>query len=163
MSEIITEAKLSRYWQRRAKSRARRNERKYPNKIDRAWALKQQTKWNKTEPELEAEYLKEIDMAQNLVGATKGYIEKIKQIREKRKEEKKKSKKTPYKKSKVTKKFPFDGDRTGGVAKVYQKRSKRVGGSTIAPGESFGPSIMEAETVKKPLIIRIGEACSAKN
>ena len=45
----------------------------------------------------------------------------------------------PYKDAKVTKKYPYSKDRTGGVAKVYKKRSKQAGGPTVAPGEAFGP------------------------
>jgi hypothetical protein len=54
----------------------------------------------------------------------------------------KKSKKTlpsPYKKE-TSKSFPYTKDRTkGGVAATYKRRSKRIGGASIAPGETFGP------------------------
>lgn len=151
----INEAKLGKIWRRRAKARAKRNERQYPNKVDRSWALKQQEKWNKEDPELEQEYLKEIESASALVKSTNGYLNKLKELRKKKLEakfnnrpkgnKKKKTLPNPYEGEKVTKNYPFDPGRTGGVAKVYQRRMKKAGGATAAPGEAFGP-MEEQET-----------------
>ena len=79
--EILSEARLNKVWRQRAKARAKRHDREYPNKIDKSWAIKQQAKWNKEHPELEEEYLREIENAQNLTSSTKIYLEKLKAAR----------------------------------------------------------------------------------
>lgn len=138
----INETRLSKYWRRKGKERARRNERQYGN-LDRAWAIKQQEAWNKSEPDLEKGYLEEIEHAKKLASTTKEYLLKIKEIRANRKLSKKQNVKEALPSlysNKVTKKFPYSKERTdGGVAAVYQKRSKKAKGATAAPGESFGP------------------------
>lgn len=145
--------KLSKYWKARMHSRIKRAKREPKNKIDREWAETQQQKSKDLNNKVYKYFDKEIEMTEELSEEIDSFIEEIKKKRAERKkqlEEKAKfkspkdsrSKKTlpnPYKDAKVTDKFPFSKDRTGGVSKVYRKRSKNAGGPTAAPGEAIGP------------------------
>lgn len=166
--EILSEARLNKVWRQRAKARAKRHDREYPNKIDKNWALKQQAKWNKQHPELEEEYLKEIENAKNLTNSTKLYLEKLRSIRKAKLEakfekptgKKRKTLPSPYAgEGPETEKFPYKKARTGGVAKVYQNRIKRISGAGAAPGETIGPGlgaggIAEAVTQTAPIAMK---------
>jgi hypothetical protein len=145
----LTEAKLSKVWRRKAKERARRNERPYPNQEDRKWALKQQEKWNKKYPELEQKYLKEIEHAQSLSNATKEYLMKIRQLRKQQIEAKKNKVGTVKfgpgtpEKAADSISVPLEPVHGKGVAggykeKINKLKKKSSGSATIAPGESFG-------------------------
>jgi GTPase SAR1 family protein len=83
----LEEARLSKVWKKRAKARAKRQERDY-TKQDLKWAHKRQTEMHKKHPELEEEYLKEIAAAQELAKSTKEYLNRLKQLRKKKMEEK---------------------------------------------------------------------------
>jgi GTPase SAR1 family protein len=159
--EVLEEARLSRVWRSKAKQRARRHERPY-DKSDLKWAHDQQKKWHKNNPELEEFYLKEIEAATEAAKSTKNYLSKIREIRKQKMEEKAKFKKPKGKLSKKTLPSPYDGEgketknfpykkaRTGGVAKVYRKRIKRIGGMGVAPGEAFGPLEEAPQTQNQP-------------
>jgi predicted double-glycine peptidase len=84
----LQEARLSKVWKKRAKARAIRQERSY-DKSDLKWAHKRQADMHKKHPELEEEYLKEIEAAKQASKAAKEYLLKMKEIRKKRMEEKK--------------------------------------------------------------------------
>jgi len=143
--EALQEAKLSKTWRRRAIARARRNEREYPNKIDKSWALKQQEKWNKKHPELEQEYLKEIELAQNLMKTTKEYLQKMKDIRKQKLEAKRKDgmppKFGPNDKPKGTLPSLDVKNKKGPLSKIKraQKKAKEYGGATYSSA-TFSPS-----------------------
>jgi len=151
--ETLEEGRLSKYWKNRADSRSKNAGREPKNDIDREWAKGQQEQSTKINARIHKYFQKEIESTDELSEEVEAFLERVKQERSERKKKMMekvkfrspkdpKSKKTlpsPYKDAKVTDKYPFSKDRTGGVAKVYKKRSKQSGGPTIAPGEAFGP------------------------
>jgi predicted kinase len=151
--EWLNEARLSKYWKQRSEARAKHARRESKNKIDREWAMLQQEKSRAMNHKIHKIFEKEMEMTEELSEEITQFIERVKAKREelrKKLEEKAKfkspkeprKKKTlpnPYKDAKVDSKYPFSKDRTGGVAKVYRKRSKAATGATAAPGEAFGP------------------------
>ncbi len=155
----LQEAKLGKTWRKRAIARARRHEREYPNKIDKTWALKQQQKWNKKHPELEQEYLKEIELAQNLMNTTKEYLQKMRDIRKQKLEVKGKDgmppKFGPNDKPKGTLPSLDVKNKKGPIAKIKraQQKAKEYGGATYSSA-TFGPSESVLEELE---IIEIDE------
>jgi len=164
-TDMLEEARLGRIWRSKAKQRAKRHERPY-DKDDLKWAHKQQEKWHKSNPELEEFYLKEIEAAKEAAKSTKEYLLKMREIRRKKLEEKGKFKKptgklskktlpSPYEgEGKETKNFPYKKARTGGVAKVYQRRAKKAvaasQGETIGPGLGAGAAALEEVQISFP-------------
>lgn len=145
--DFLEEARLSKVFRREAKQKAKRSEEKYGYK-HRKWAEKRQKKWNTEHPELEELYLKEIENATAAAKAAREYLQKRRELRKKKLEEKEKARleKPTGKKRKTlpnpysgegpeTKNFPYKKSRTGGVAKVYQKRAKKA--FSFAQGESI--------------------------
>jgi GTPase SAR1 family protein len=154
----LQEARLSKVWKKRAKARANRQQRAY-DKTDLKWAHKRQFEIHKKYPELEQEYLKEIEAATQASKAAKEYLLKIRELRKKKMEEKKQEMVAPTDKNlkkrpkpanpyagegPETKNFPYKKARTGGVAKVYQRRASKT--PSAAPGEAWA---LEEETEKK--------------
>lgn len=154
----LQEARLSKVWKKRAKARANRQQRSY-DKSDLKWAHKRQAEMHKKYPELEQEYLKEIEAATNASKAAKEYLLKIRELRKKKMEEKKQEMVAPTDKNlkkrpkpaspyagegPETKEFPYKKARTGGVAKVYQRRASKS--PSVAPGENWA---LEEETDKE--------------
>jgi len=148
--QILEEARLSKVWRKKAKQRARRQEREY-TKEDLKWAHKRQAMIHEEHPELEELYLKEIEAASQASQTTKEYLLKIKELRKRKMEEKAKFKKpkgklskktlpSPYEgEGKETKNFPYKKARTGGVSKVIKRRAKKA--VAAAPGETIGPGL----------------------
>jgi hypothetical protein len=152
---LLGEATLSNYWKIRADSRSKHAKRKPGNKLDLEWAQLQQEKSRSMNAKIHKIFEKELQGTEELSEEISEFLEKVKKKRlalKKKMQEKKlaklkspknlskkKSLPNPYKDAKITSKYPYSKDRTGGVAKVYRKRSKQAGGATIAPGESFGP------------------------
>ena len=153
-AELLEEAKLSPYWKKRARARAKNAGRPLRNGADRKWALEQQEKSSSINKRLHKIFEKELSENEELSEEITAFLERVKKKREEQKaleEEKRKAKlekptgkrgkKTlpnPYAGEKITKKFPYGGGRDGGVAKVYRKRMKKAGGGALAPGEAFG-------------------------
>jgi len=153
-AEVLEEAKLSPYWKKRARDRAKNAGRAINNGVDRKWALEQQEKSSSIDKDIHKIFEKELSENEELSEEITAFLERIKKKREEMKaleEERKKAKlekpkgkrgkKTlpnPYAGEKTTKKFPYGGGKDGGVAKVYKQRMKRAGGLTLAPGEAFG-------------------------
>ena len=172
-NEILEEAKLSPYWKKRARSRAKNAGRSINNGIDRKWALEQQEKSAGMQKTIHQIFEKELSDNEELSEEITAFLERIKKKREEMKaleEEKKKARlekpkgkrgnKTlpnPYAGEKTTKKFPYGGGTDGGVAKVYRKRMRKAGGMTLAPGEAFGP--MEENLMEAP--VKIGSSNGA--
>lgn len=141
--QSLQEAKLSKEWRRRARNRARRHERPYPNNEDRKWALKQQEKWNKESDILEQHYLKEIEYAQNLMRSTKEYLQKMKDIRREKLEEKEKAKfKKPKNiKTKKPKKLDKPPKTKEPGLKALRQKEKQKHVFAVGPGGSgYGPA-----------------------
>jgi len=148
--ESLQEARLSKIWKKRAKARAKRQERDY-TKQDLKWAHKRQTEMHKKYPELEEEYLKEIEGAKTLADSMKKYLQKMKEIRKQKMEAKRKDGMPPKfgpgtpEKDKSSISVPLKPVHGKGVAggyreKVKKIKSKSAGAATAAPGESFGES-----------------------
>jgi hypothetical protein len=153
--ESLQEARLSKTWRSRAKARARRHDRKYPNKIDRSWALRQQQKWNKENPELEEEYLKELEHAKALTDSTRQYIQKIKELRKKKLEAKRNKIGVVKFGSGTPDKLPQGKtlpDKTvknkQGVLSKIDRERKKAGGPTISGTGTYGGIALE-ETEEK--------------
>ena len=150
--ETLEEGRLSKYWKYRAERRSKNAKREPKNEVDKNWAKEQQEKSSKINSRIHKLAEKEIQQTEEITEEVEAFLERVKKDREeykKRMLEKaslkspkdKRSKKTlpnPYSDAKVTDEFPFSKDRTGGVAKVYRKRSKKAGGPTMASGETRG-------------------------
>lgn len=122
-------AELSDYWHDRAKRRAKTNGRRYPNKIDEAWALEQYDKSKQMESAFKNLEM-EMSEAEEGLSEAKAKVEPF--------TGKVKNKKTPYSgQTKGRKDFPFDDKTRLGRTKAFKVRAKKV--PAIAPGEAFGP------------------------
>jgi len=153
-TRTLLEGDLSNYWQKRAESRSKYARREKGNSIDLEWAKLQQEKSKKINNKIQKIFERDVEASDEVLQEVEKFLETVKKKREelkKKMEEKKKAKlfspksqrpkKTlpnPYKDAKVTSKYPYSKDRTGGVAKVFKRRSKNAGGPTLAPGEAFG-------------------------
>jgi hypothetical protein len=126
-------AELSDYWHDRAKRRAKTNGRRYPNKIDEAWALEQYEKSKQMESAFKNLEM-EMSEAEEGLSEAKGKMKaKLKPFGPKVKSEK-----TPYSgQTKGGKNFPFDDKSRLGRTKAFKARAKKV--PAVAPGEAFGP------------------------
>ena len=126
-------AELSDYWHDRAKRRAKTNGRRYPNKIDEAWALEQYDKSKQMESAFKNLEM-EMSEAEEGLSEAKGKMKaKLKPFGPKVKSEK-----TPYSgQTKGGKNFPFDDKSRLGRTKAFKARAKKV--PAVAPGEAFGP------------------------
>jgi hypothetical protein len=154
-NDVLEEAKLSPYWKKRAKARAKNAGRPINNGVDRKWALEQQERSTTINKDIHKIFEKELAENEEMSEEISAFLEKVKKKREEQKaleEERKKARlekpkgkrgnKTlpnPYAGEKITGKYPYGGGADGGVAKVYRKRMKKAGGTTAAPGEAFGP------------------------
>ena len=136
--------KLSNYWKKRAKRRAIKAKRTWPNKVDRKWALEEQEKSSKMNKSINSLFEKELEMSEELSGSIEELLKKMKKMREQMRIQKfgpgtpnksKKSLSKPYPKHKK-------GETVGGY---YRKAAKKLGGVAAAPGETIGPGIGVAE------------------
>jgi FKBP-type peptidyl-prolyl cis-trans isomerase 2 len=159
---ILAESKLSGYWKKRAKNRAIRAKRAYPNKIDRMWALKEQEKSSIIDSKFKALYEDEIEMTEELTTTIDEFLEKVKQ--EKIAMEAKKNSVGAVKfgpgtpeKSKKSISVPMKPE-YGGVRKGFERNLKKLkkgmkGSVGISPGSSYGGIAEEVnKKVKLPII-----------
>ena len=130
---------LSKYWKVRAKKRAKRAGRNYPNVKDKSWAEDQQTKSENINTRISKLFEKDLTIGEELSSNIEEYLKKI--------EEERKSMFNPpkpfgkNKKPKGSISVPL-GPEYGGVAKGYKKKLKKLkkkGMVGVAPGEAFGP------------------------
>lgn len=157
-SNLLVEAALSKYWKARAARRAKNAERSWPNKIDRDWALSQQDKSSKMNDTIHNLFQKELDESEEMLGEIDDMMRDIKKKRKaiKMKREAKKvtldhpAKATAKRKNGKNLSVPTRPE-YGGVAKGYRKKSKKMGGATLAPGESFGPGVGALQEQAAPL------------
>lgn len=130
---------LSKYWKVRAKRRAKRAGRGYPNNEDKNWAFEQQIKSENINTRISKLFEKELAVGEEISTNIDEYLKKIK---EQRKELFNNPK--PFGKNKKPKgsiSVPL-GPEYGGVAKGYKKKLnklKKKGIVGVAPGEAFGP------------------------
>lgn len=145
----LNEARLSKYWKRRMKARSTRARRESKNKIDREWAELQQEKSRKMNAKIHKIFQNEMEVTEELSEEITQFIERMRIKREEiRKKIEEKAKLIPLNKKRPKKKLPplptnDTIGKTSGVVDAYKKKSKKLGGNTLAPGESFGP--MEEE------------------
>ena len=135
--------KLSKYWKIRAKRRADRGGRGYPNKVDESWALEQQTKSESINNRINKLFEKELTVGEELSDNIDEYIKKIQEERASMFKMPKSFGKNKKPKGSISVAL---GPVYGGVAKGYRKKLKKLkkkGMVGVAPGEAFG-SIAEA-------------------
>lgn len=148
-SKLLVEGKLSKYWKARAKRRALKAERCWPNAIDRDWALEEQEKSTKMNSAIHALFEKELEESEEMLGEIDHVMKAIKKGRhalKMKREAKKQSLEHPAKATarrknakSLSKKYPphKKGETVGGY---YRKAAKKLGGASVASGESFGPA-----------------------
>jgi len=142
----LQEARLGKVWQKRAKARARRQERNY-TKEDLKWAHKRQQEMHKQHPELEEEYIKQIEHAKSLTDSIKRYLEKLKDIRKQKMEAKGKGGMPPKfgpgtpEKPKGTLPSLDVKNKKGPLSKIRRavKKAKKYGEETYS-GTGYGPA-----------------------
>lgn len=130
---------LSKYWKVRAKKRAKRAGRGYPNNKDKSWAEQQQTKSESINTRISKLFEKELTIGEDISNNIDEFLKRIKEERSKLFNNPK-----PFGKNKKPKgsiSVPL-GPEYGGVAKGYKKKLsklKKKGVVGVAPGETFGP------------------------
>ncbi len=78
-AESLNESKLSEYWKMRAKKRALRGKRTYPNKTDREWAIMQQENSTKINDTFKKLYEEEIELTTELATNIDEFLKKVKE------------------------------------------------------------------------------------
>lgn len=140
--EVLEEKRLGKAWRKKAKQRAKRHDRPY-DKSDLKWAHNQQSKWHKTNPELEELYLKEIETAAEAAKTTKEYLLKMKEIRKRRTEEKKQELVAPTAKNLKNRPKPAKNPYTDPKYRKTKFKSRmdylhKKGIPAVGPAGSFG-------------------------
>jgi DNA polymerase-3 subunit epsilon len=143
--EPLKETKLSAYWRKRAARRAKNASRKWPNAIDRNWALAQQEKSKSIDSSIQNIFQKELDETEETLDDVSRMMSKVKKIRDEMRirREAKQSFDHPAKATQRRKNGKSLSVRTRperGVKKGFDKKRKALKGPVLAPGESFGPS-----------------------
>lgn len=138
---LLTEAKLSKYWKFRAARRAKNADRPWPNKVDRDWAIEQQSKSEAINDSIQAMFQNELEESEEMLKDASGMMRNIKKIRAKMKTEREAKLQNPKnRKNKKSLSKPYPPHKKGeGVSGYYKKVSKKFGGATAAPGEIVGP------------------------
>jgi hypothetical protein len=155
--KLLVEGRLSKYWKTRAKRRAIKAERQWPNKQDRDWALKEQDKSWKINQKVYALFEEELLNSEQVTDDVKKMMQKMKKKREeykKKREAMKLEKKSkfvhPNKKPKGSISKPPPPHRKGeGVGEYYRKAAKKMGGIGAAPGEAIGGMVGENKNENK--------------
>ncbi len=115
--------KLSKYWKIRAKRRADRGGRGYPNKVDESWALEQQTKSESINNRINKLFEKELTVGEELSDNIDEYIKKIEEERASMFKMPKSLGKNKKPKGSISVAL---GPVYGGVAKGYRKKLKKL-------------------------------------
>jgi hypothetical protein len=158
---LLSEAKLSKYWRKRAKLRALKAERQWPNKHDRNWALTEQEKSAKMNEKIYALFEKELEEASCMSDDVDKMMRRMKKNRKdylKKREERKLQKEVElmHPKDRLKKvggpsqTFPTKPER--GVKKgfdIKRKKAAKKGQVAIAPGAQFGPMEEEKKNENK--------------
>jgi hypothetical protein len=130
---------LSKYWKIRAKRRAKRAGRGYPNNEDKNWAVEQQTKSESINNRISKLFEKDLTIGEELSNNIDEYLKKIKEERASMFNIPKSFGKNKKPKGSIS--VPL-GPEYGGVVKGYKKKLKKLknkGIVGVAPGEAFGP------------------------
>jgi hypothetical protein len=148
---LLSEAKLSKYWKKRAKRRALKAERQWPNKHDRDWALTEQEKSAKINEKVYALFEKELEEASCMSDDVDKMMRRMKKNRKtylKKREALKIEKQSKFlhpskKPKKNLSSYPPPHEEGEGVAKRYRKVSARSKTHTAAAGEIIGSGMNE--------------------
>lgn len=130
---------LSKYWKVRAKRRAKRAKRGYPNNEDKNWAIEQQSKSENINTRISKLFEKDLTLGEELSSNIDEYLKKIEEERKSMFNIPKSFGKNKKPKGSIS--VPL-GPEYGGVAKGYRKKLKKLkkkGIVGVAPGEAFGP------------------------
>lgn len=136
---IKEKKQLSKYWKIRAKRRAKRTKRNYPNNEDKNWALEQQAKSEGINSRINKLFEKDLNLGEELSNSIDEYLKKIEEERKSMFNMPKAFGKNKKPKGSIS--VPL-GPEYGGVAKGYKKKLKKLkkkGMVGVAPGETFGP------------------------
>lgn len=131
--------KLSEYWRARARRRAGKGKRNWPNATDYNWALKEQAKSKKINEYIYELFEKELEANEEIGSTVKDLLEKLKKQRKQKMKVKKFGPGMPDKANKnLSRSYPphEEGETVGGY---YRKAAKYLGGAGAAPGEAIGP------------------------
>lgn len=150
-NNLLIEAKLSKYWKSRAKRRALKAERQWPNKHDRDWALTEQEKSVKINEKVYALFEKELEEASCISDDVDKMMRRMKKNRKtylKKREALKIEKQSKFvhpskKPKKNLSSYPPPHEEGEGVAKRYRKVSARSKTHTAAAGEIIGSGMNE--------------------
>jgi len=136
---IKEKKQLSKYWKIRAKRRAKRAKRNYPNNEDKDWALEQQTKSEGINSRINKLFEKDLTLGEELSNSIDEYLKKIEEERKSMFNIPKSFGKNKKPKGSIS--VPL-GPEYGGVVRGYKKKLKKLkkkGIVGVAPGEAFGP------------------------
>ncbi len=159
--KLLIESKLSKYWKDRAKRRALKAERQWPNKNDRDWALKEQEKSVKMNEKVYALFEKELEEASCMSDDVDKMMRQMKKNRKeylKKREERKLQKEVELMHPKDRLKKVGSGSQSfetkpeRGLKKGFDKKRKQAakkGQVAIAPGAQFGPMEEEKKNENK--------------
>lgn len=142
-SHWLNEGRLSKYWKRRMEARSKRAKRESKNKVDKEWARLQQEKSRKMNAKIHKIFQNEMEVTEELSEEITQFIERMRIKREEiRKKIEEKAKLIPLNKKRPKKKLPplptnDTIGKTSGVVDAYKKKSKKLGGNTLAPGEGI--------------------------
>lgn len=142
--KLLDEGKLSKYWKKRMETRTKNARREPKNSIDREWAENQQQKSKKINNTVHKIFEKELQTNEQFLEEVEDFIQKVKKKREDLKKKiHEKAKLIPLNKKRPQKKLPSmptnsDVGKGKGVVGAYIAKSKKLGGTTLAPRETFG-------------------------
>lgn len=143
---LLVEVKLSKYWKARAKRRALKAERQWPNAHDRDWALSEQEKSHKINEKIYALFEKELQETDNVSEEITNMMRRIKKQRKEFKLKREAAKVTLDHPKDATNKRKNGGTLStptspvsGGVKKGFDKKRKSSKTPVVAPLGQFGP------------------------
>lgn len=142
--ELLEEGDLSRYWKLRCEIRSKRAGREFPNEVDESWGEEQQRNSLELNPDVERAFerqLEETEALQKEVDEILSRTEENRAVQQISANEKV-VRLGKGKKLRNGKSLPaLKRGKGSGVARGYnqkRRKAKKYGGSTLAPGESFG-------------------------
>jgi hypothetical protein len=141
--ELLEEGDLSRYWQMRAEVRSKRAGREFPNAVDENWAEQQQESSSELNPDVEKAFERQLEETETLQKEVDEILSRTEESRaaQKLSANEKVVRFGKGRKLGKGKSLPALKSRGSGVARGYnqkRRKAKKYGGSTLAPGESFG-------------------------
>jgi hypothetical protein len=153
--ELLEEGDLSRYWHLRAETRSKRAGREFPNAVDENWAELQQESSSELNPDVERAFERQLEETETLQKEVDEILSRTEESRAAQKISAN-EKVVPFGKGKKLgkgKSLPaLKRGKGSGVARGYnqkRRKAKKYGGSTLAPGESFGSATAGAAPMEE--------------